>query len=162
MASNNFFLVPQIVADRKYFDVSASEILRSLHARSGKFDLKAEHETKDEYNVDFRVIIRLNVNCQSVMPEGWTIALKLHDERIDGFDFESVFDTANGSKARGWHRHQWDQRAQSAKRIKLPAPDLNGVDAREQFLNRALSMMRIRLNARDYGEQLPIDQRDSA
>jgi hypothetical protein len=82
MASNNFFLVPQIVADDKYFDVSRPEILRDLRAPAGKFDRTEEHETKDEYNVDFRVIIRLNVNCQSKVPEGWTIALKLHNELL--------------------------------------------------------------------------------
>jgi hypothetical protein len=162
MASNNFFLVPQIVADMKYFDVSAPEILRSLLAPSGKFDLTEEHETKDEYNVDFRVIIRLNINCQSKVPEGWTIALKLHNERVDGIDWESEFTAADGSTGHGWHRHQWNQREQSAKRIKIPAPDFDGIDAREQFLTRALSVMRIRLNARDYGEQLRIDKRDSA
>jgi hypothetical protein len=162
MASNNFFLVPQIVADAKYFDVSAAEIVRSLRAPAGKFDLKAEHETKDEYNIDFRVIIRLNINCQSAEPEGWTIALKLHDERIDGFDWESRFTAADGTAAHGWHRHRWDQRAQSAKATKLPARDFDAIDAREQFLIRALSLMRITLNARDYGEQLPIDQKNSA
>jgi hypothetical protein len=86
MTSNNFFLVPQIIADEKYFDVSRPEILRDLRAPAGKFDRAEEHEAKDEYGVDFRVIIRLNINCQSKVPEGWTIALKLHNERVDGLE----------------------------------------------------------------------------
>lgn len=162
MASNNFFLVPQIVADDKYFDVSAAEIIRALLAPSGKFDQTEEHETKDEYNVDFRIIIRLNINCQSKVPEGWTIALKLHNERIDGIDWESEFTAADGSTGHGWHRHEWSQQAQSAKHRKIPVPDFAGIEAREQFLIRALSIMRIKLNARDYGEQLPIDKRHSS
>jgi hypothetical protein len=118
MASNNFFLVPQIVADDKYFDVSRPEILRDLRAPAGKFDRTEEHETKDEYNVDFRVIIRLNVNCQSKVPEGWTIALKLHNERIDGVDWESEFTASDGITVHGWHRHQYSVRkARSIQRF---------------------------------------------
>lgn len=162
MASNNFYLVPQIRVDPKYFDVSIQEILRSLLAPSGKFDLSEEHTTKDEFNIDCPVIMRLNINCQSKMAEGWTIALKLHRERVDGFDWEAEFTAADGTVGHGWHRHQWSQREQSAKRAKIATPDLDGVGAREQFLIRTLSMMHIRTNARDYGDQLSITERDSA
>jgi hypothetical protein len=162
MASNNFFLVPQIVADEKYFDVSVQEILRAVLSSSGKFDRIEEHPTQDEYGTDFRIIIRLNINCQSRVPEGWTTALKLHNERIDGIDWESKFQRGDGSIGHGWHRHQWNQRTQSSKHLKIPVPDFNGIDAREQFLIRALSVMRIRVNARDYGDQLSIPERDSA
>ncbi|SRR5258708_4012829 len=162
MASNKFYLVPQIRADEKYFDVSVAEILRSILAPSGKFDLKEEHATKDEFGIDCRVLLRLNVNCQSKIPEGWTISLKMHDERIDGFDWESKFDAVDGTEGHGWHRHQWSQREQSAKHAKIPAPDLDGIDAREQFLIRTLSLIRIKTNARDYGDQLSIPERDSA
>jgi hypothetical protein len=158
MASNNFYLVPQIRAEDKYFDVNVQEILRSVLAPSGKFDLKEEHATKDEFGIDCRVLLRLNVNCQSKVVEGWTIALKMHDERIDGFDWEAEFTTVEGNIGRGWHRHQWSQREQSAKHAKIPAPDLAGTDAREQFLIRTLSMMRIKTNARDYGDQLSISE----
>jgi len=162
MASNNFFLVPQIIADEKYFDVSIAEILRSVLSPAGKFDLTEEHETKDEYGVDFRVLIRLNINCQSKAPQGWAIALKLHNERIDGIDWEPEFLAVDGSIGHGWHRHQWDQRRQSAKHTKTPAPDFDGIDSREQLLIRAFSIMRIRVNARDYGDQLPISKRGSS
>jgi len=162
MASNNFFLVPQITADEKYFDVSLAEIVRAVLTPAGKFDMTEEHQTKDEYNVDLRVIIRLNVNCQSKVPEGWTIALKLHNERIDGVDWESEFTAADGSTGNGWHRHEWNQRAQSAKHTKIPSPDFDGIEGREPFLIRALSTMRIKLNARDYGDQLSIPKKDSA
>ncbi len=162
MPSNKFFLVPQITADEKYFDVSRAEILRAVLTPAGKFDRSEEHQTRDEYGVDYRVVIRLNVNCQSVFPEGWTIALKLHNERIDGFDWEAKFVTRGGGTGRGWHRHQWDQSKQSAKEWKIPAPDLNGADSREQFIIRALKMMRINLNARDYGDQLSLSESDSA
>ncbi len=160
MASNNFFLVPQITADEKYFDASLVEILRAVLTPAGKFDKTEEHVTKDEYGIDYRVIIRLNVNCQSQVPEGWAISLKMHNERIDGFDWEPQYQTSEGG-GQGWHRHQWNQRHQSAKHDKIPAPDLSEVDSREEFLIRALKMMRIKLNARDYGDKLPLTERDA-
>ena len=158
MASNNFFLVPQIVATDKYFDVSIPEMLRAVTSASGKFDRVEEQTIGDEYGVDYPVLVRLNINCQSIVPEGWTIALKLHKERIDGIDHESNFDAVDGSAGHGWHRHQWDQRKQSAKYIKIPMADLDSVDGREQFLVRPLSIMRIKVSARDYGDQLSISE----
>src|SRR5258708_3267175 len=145
MASNNFFLVPQIVAGEKYFDVSMPEIVRGGMSATGKFDCTAEHKVTDEYCTDYQSVIRINVNCQSKMPEGWTIALKLHRERIDGIDWEAKFDAADGTEGHGWHRHQWNQRSQSAKHTKIPTTDFDGIDSREQFLIRAFSLMRIKL-----------------
>jgi hypothetical protein len=162
MASNNFFLVPQIVSDEKYFDVSIPEMLRIVRSPAGKFERTEEHTTIDEYGQEYRVIIRLNVNCQSQVPEGWTIALKLHKERIDGIDWEAGFYAVDGSRGRGWHRHQWNQRTQSAKHTKIPTADFDSVDGREAFLIRALSIMRIKVSARDYGDQLPITKDNPA
>jgi hypothetical protein len=156
MASNNFFLVPQIVASDKYFDVSMAEINRALIGSSGKFDRAEEQTITDEYGVDHEVLVKINVNCQSVVPEGWTIALKVHKERVDGFDHEPEFDAIDGTKASGWHRHQWDQRQQTAKYIKIPISDFDGVDSREQFVIRAFNLMRIKVNRTDHGYQLPI------
>ena len=156
MSSNYFFLVPRIVAEAKYFDVSIAEMLRVLDSAAGTFECTEEHETRDEYNLEQHVVLRLNVHCQSTLPQGWTIALKLHNERIDGLDWESEYTAADGSTLHGWHRHQWNQREQSAKRLKMPAGDLDTVDSREQFLIRAFSIMRITVSGRDYGDQLPI------
>jgi hypothetical protein len=161
MALNYFFLVPQIRAEEKYFDVSLQEIVRTVLTPAGKFDRIEEHTSKDEFGIDCRLVLRLNVNCQSKVPEGWTIALKLHNERIDGFDWESEYLAVNGTTGRGWHRHQWSQQGQSAKYTKMPTQDFDGINSREQFLIRALSTMRIRVNARDYGDQLPIPEGDS-
>lgn len=156
MASNYFFLVPRIVSDTKYFDVSVGEILRALDSAAGKFERTEEHETRDEYNLEQHVILRLNINCQSMLPQGWTIALKLHNERIDGIDWESEYTAADGTTQHGWHRHQWSQKEESAKFRKIPSNDLDNVDGREQFLIRAFSIMRITVSGKDYGDQLPI------
>lgn len=162
MVTNNFFLVPQIVADEKYFDVSIPEIVRALNSPNGKFERAEEHITTDEFAIPQPVILRLNVNCQSKMPEGWTMALKLHNERIDGFDWESEFTAKDGSVQQGWHRHEWNQRTQSAKKTKIPLSDLDTVDSREQFLIRAFGHMRIRWSTTDYGDQMPITEIHSA
>jgi hypothetical protein len=38
MASDNFFLVPQIVASKKYIDISRDEIERTLNDEGGEVD----------------------------------------------------------------------------------------------------------------------------
>src|SRR5215469_14081570 len=119
MEVNNFFLVPQVVADEKYFDVSIPEILRVISSPAGKFNRTEEHDTRDEYDVDHHVVIRLNVNCQSKDCTGWTISLKMHNVRIDGLDWEPDFTAHDGTKAHGWHRHRWNQRQQNADRTKI-------------------------------------------
>ena len=158
MASDYFFLVPQIVQSEKYFDVSIPEIFRAVSTPAGKFDRTEEHSVVDEYGGEYRMVIRLNVNCQSIVPEGWTAALKLHKWRIDGIDWESEFDAIDGSTGYGWHRRRWDQKARSAEKRKIPIADLDGIDGREQFLIRVFKIMHIRVSAVDYGDQLSIDE----
>jgi len=162
MATNNFFLVPQIVATDKYFDVSIPEMLRAVSSTSGKFERSEEQLVADEYGVEHPVLMRLNVNCQSVVPQGWTVALKLHKIRVDGIDWEQDFDAIDGTKGHGWHRHQWNQRKQDAKDSKIPLADFDNVDAREQFLIRALSLLKIKWNKVDYGDQLSMGEGPAA
>jgi hypothetical protein len=163
MASDNyFFLVPQIVPDEKYFDTSIPEILRGLDGSAGKFNFTAEHVALDEYGADYGIVLRLNISCQSNIPEGWTISLKLHNERIDGIDWEPKYEAFDRTSKIGWHRHQWNQRSQSAKDTKLPLAELDDVDSREQFVIRSLSIMRITVSSRDYGDQLSLAEGRSA
>jgi hypothetical protein len=124
--------------------------------------VETEHTTVDEYGTDYAVVLRLNVHCQSPVPEGWTLALKLHKIRIDGVDWEPKFDATDETQQSGWHRHQWNQKQQSCKDYKVLAPDLDGIGAREQFLIRSFSLMRIRVSKTDYGDQLSFTQSDFA
>jgi len=88
MPANYFFLVQRIVTERKYFDTSRSEVVRQLEGK-GEADIDTEHVTTDDYSSQHAVILRLNIHCKHPSyAEGWTIALKLHNTRIDGFDWE--------------------------------------------------------------------------
>jgi hypothetical protein len=110
MPTDYFSLVEKIVEERKYFDISRGELVRILEA-NGEADLDTEHHTTDDYSNECNVVLRLNVHCKHPSHvEGWTIALKLHNTRIDGFDFELKFVDADGSIHSGWHRHVWDNR----------------------------------------------------
>lgn len=154
MPTDYFFLVEKIVAEKKYFDTSRSEIVRELEGK-GEADIETEHPTTDDYSNVQTMVLRLNIHCKHPnYVEGWTIALKLHNTRIDGFDWEPRFSGADGTVHEGWHRHVWDHRAGSAERSKVPIGDFAGVKSREEFLIRALKLFRIDLSATDYGSDL--------
>jgi hypothetical protein len=146
-----FDFVEQIRAAQKYFDVSRLELKRQLLVE-GKCDVTGEHDVIDEANHSVTTELRLNIAARDDHPESWTVALKLHGVRIDGIDYEPRFRTIDGEIAHGWHRHQWDPDEEKAERGKVPIANFEGVEDREQFLIRALSVLRVKLNAVDHGQ----------
>ena len=160
MAQEQFFLVSDIVAGKKYFDVSRAEILRNLDGGDGKCEQEIEHEVETKFGSTHVVVLRLNINCKGRYPESWSVALKLAKIRIDGIDHEGKFDAIDGSKGRGWHRHIWSERQQNAERQKIAVSGLDGIDSRETFLIRVFKLMNIILNSADHGttEQLQFDK----
>jgi len=154
MPTNYFFLVENFVSEKKYFDTSRSEVLRQLEVK-GEADVETEHVATDDYSNAHTVILRLNIHCKHPnYVQGWTIALKLHNTRIDGFDWEAKFAGIDGASHTGWHRHAWNHRAESAERNKVPVEDFAGIRSREEFLIRALKLLRIDMSATDYGSDL--------
>lgn len=150
MTTNMFFLVPRIVTEEKYFNVSRAEILRCL-AKDGEFDLSTEHTFSDGDISLPAVVLRVNITGRGSIPQSWSIALKLHDTRIDGIDWESRFTAQDGTIGSGWHRHCWDEKQTSAEKNKIPVGDLTGDLSKEEFLIRALSILRITLSGNDNG-----------
>jgi hypothetical protein len=154
MPTNYFSLVQRIVAEEKYFNISRSELVRQLEAE-GEADIETEHHTSDDYANACTVVLRLNIHCKHPnYVEGWTIALKLHNTRIDGLDCEAKFFGTDEAIHAGWHRHVWDHKMSSAEKRKTPVRDFDGVRSREEFLIRALKLLRIDLSATDYGTDL--------
>jgi hypothetical protein len=144
-----FHLVERIRSEQKYFDISRDEIETELYA-GDSCEAYCSHEMDDNGEVVYPEL-RLNVKRRK-QGRRWSVALKLHDTRIDGIDFESKFDLPNGSQARGWHRHEWDAKANSAERLKIPLGDFGGeILSAEEFLIRAFSELRILLNSRNAG-----------
>jgi len=128
--------------------------VRQLEVR-GEADFETEHVTTDDYSNSHTVILRLNIHCKHPnYVEGWTIALKLHNTRVDGFDWEPKFLGLDGTVRAGWHRHIWDHKAESAEKGKVPMGDFAGLKSREEFLIRALKLLRVDLSATDYGSDL--------
>ena len=84
-------------------------------------------------------------------PAGSTVALIMHNERIDGIDREGKYTDSKGTQQSGWHRHQWDENEKSCRYRKAPIEDVGGVIGKEEFLTRIFSLMNIRLNRADHG-----------
>jgi len=104
----------------------------------------------DDLNTEHVVTLKLNINTRAQLMVGWSIALKLHQIRIDGIDWHSTYSDPDGKKHQGWHRHRFDQRKQRASE-RWPTEVLNEVSDRTQFLIRTLKEMDISLNAVDHG-----------
>jgi hypothetical protein len=153
-----FHLVDQIVRIEKYFDVSRLTIEHIL-STAGKYEITTDCELTDEDGTITAAELRLNIAAaRPDIPSCWQMALKLHRTRIDGIDYEAKYTTIDGTIAHGWHRHRWIASEDSAERGKVPAAELDGVETREQFLIRGLSLLRIRLNKADHGiDFLPFD-----
>src|SRR5689334_6319261 len=95
-----FFLVPKIVGSVKYLDISLNEIERLLHEGHGEFDEDFEHTVKDDFNNEITVTLKLNIAIRRTLMVGWSIALKMHRERIDGIIgtmFTSIHAAANNT-----------------------------------------------------------------
>jgi hypothetical protein len=141
-------LVDQIRSERKYFDVGLGDLAGELE-RNRYCEVYSSHETKDVDGSTVTAILRLNLAKRRY---GCSAALKIHRWRIDGIDWERRFTQADGSQGCGWHRHEWDDRAQSGERLKIPLPGFDvGVGTVEESLIRICSELRIDLNADDVG-----------
>jgi hypothetical protein len=152
MAQDFLDYAGRIALDEKYFDVSRLEIRRLLLVK-GRCELLTEHE----FEIDGRTettTLRLNIITRGESALSWSMSLKLHGIRIDGLDHEGRYKSSDGSVGRGWHRHEWDADESSAERRKIPAVEIEGVETRDDFLIRGFSVMRIRLNAIDHGQEL--------
>lgn len=158
MPTDFFFLAAQIVAEKKYFNCSLGDILQQLQA-DDYCEMETEHHTKDDYSTVHPVVLRLNISCKNQSnTTSWSVALKLHNTRIDGIDNEPIYPGMDGMLHEGWHRHVWNHRQQSAERSKVPVLDLAIIRGREHFLNIVFNIMGILLDRNDHGpEELHFD-----
>jgi hypothetical protein len=150
MATDFFFLTEQIVSGKKYFPCSQYDLLIALQDK-GYIELETEHHVRDDFANLIAVVLRLNITCKNDYREGWTVAMKLHNARIDGIDWEPKFHDPDGVLHSGWHRHMWDRKKRSAERTKVRVTDLQIIKSREHFLTIVFSLMGIVLDANDYG-----------
>ena len=147
-----FYAVKDIVQADKYFDMSRSEIIRELVA-TGRCNIESELKIEVEGNA-LSLPIRLNISgSPQKPPTAWTVSLKLHMVRIDGIDHAFKYRDKDGAKHVGWHRHFWgnDSESRNDAHIHEPIDDFDDVFMIEEFLIRALKVMRVRLSATDYG-----------
>ena len=147
MIQDYFFLAEKIREERKYFDFSVEEILRDLDDNHGKAEYECEQELTGH---DYTIPLRLNIRCRG-LENSWTIALKLHCIRIDGIDWEARYKDQDNQSMSGWHRHLYDGKSKSADNLKASVEGFDDIFNKQQFLLRAFKLMKILLNAVDYG-----------
>ena len=135
MAANKFFLAPRIVAAKKYIDISRDEIERNLNDENGEVDYDWEETITDDFNTEWNVTLKLNISCKPALVVAWSIALKLHQIRIDGIDWHNTFCDPEGNKHHGWHRHRFDPKKENADGQRLPTNVMEGVSDKSTFLD---------------------------
>jgi hypothetical protein len=145
---NYFHLVAEIREEEKYFDISLNEIERQLR-HSNKFKFEGElilTDDGEEVTIPVSLHIGSTDGCTA-----WTVAITLHNERVDCIDYEKYYSGASGAKESGWHRHEWDAASQNCEILKVPSADLAEEMELRDFLVRSFQLMRILLNAEDHG-----------
>ncbi len=142
-----FHLSDHIREELKYFDTSRAEILREL-SEEGYCEVYALHEVTDDAGDIHGTRLRLNITRSNDSPQQWKIALKLHDIRIDGIDFETRYVAHDRNVYSGWHRHGFDQVRRDKDKYPLPIFG-NNLRTLEDFLIRAFSEMKIAVNRDD-------------
>jgi hypothetical protein len=151
---NRFYLVPQIVAEEKYFDCSVRDILWNFNKARTKFQVTWPHEIVDESTGEVvELNLTLNVSGNLSYPLSWDVALLLHNTRIDGIGYHPWFNDVDGNEQAGWHRHVWNEREQHAKGKKR----VSGFDGEltfEEFLIRAFKALRVSCNKEDSDPEL--------
>jgi hypothetical protein len=150
MPDELFHLVPLIVREDKYFDVSMDEITREVRTGSGSAEIRGDYFVTTPDGFQACAPLRLRVAGAQV-PESFVVALLMHNTRIDGIDHEDWFESPDGNECEGWHRHVWDQRNKTADDMKCPTDGLEDCLNLESFLRRAFDKMRILLNRVDHG-----------
>lgn len=140
---NIFDIVPKLLGDKKWFDVSLDTILAMI--RDGKrVDLRTVHVTSDQNTgEELKLPLRLRISGRPPDSEGWHISLLLYNRRIDGFGYEERFRGTDGIEHHGWHRHVWNPNSQDAA-SKTPVSLFDGgTMSFRDFLIRGLKEMKI-------------------
>lgn len=145
-----FHLVERIRTEDKYFNVSRAELARQLEGLDS-WEIYSLHETEDEDGAPVSAELRLNI-ARRPLPKLCSVALKLHQKRIDGIDYHERFDAPDGASHKGWHRHGWRTAERDAEQDRIPIPGFgNGLADIEEFLIRMGRELRIVFSATDVG-----------
>jgi len=145
-----FDYVEQIRDAQKSIEVSLKDIQRELRGKS-KCDVYFDVDVIDSNGLPVTASVRLNIAGGLDRPlTSWTLAMKLHNIRIDGIDHEFRFKMLSGAVGHGWHRHYWDKSEGTADHHKLPIDALDHIASGEEFLSHGLNVLKIRADTVDH------------
>jgi hypothetical protein len=149
MARNFFHLVPQILAENKFVDVSVPAIIRAAFSGEYKAQFVREFWTKDFDGTDVSVSLMVNVGGSIDSWLGWSAALLMHSTRIDCIDHEYGYLACTGERMDGWHRHIWCEKLKEAETKKIPIDGFDGCATIQSFLYRVARVMNITWDGAD-------------
>lgn len=149
MARNFFYLVPHIVLESKYVDVSIAAVLRAVCSEKFKPQFTREIIVADADGAEVSIALTVNIGGSLESIAGWSVALMMHSVRIDGIDHEFEYLTSDGKEAQGWHRHVWSESLQEADTCKIPIEGFDDCATLENFLFRISRAMNITWNRAD-------------
>ena len=120
MGSKRLSTLERIVGAEKIVDLSLADIRRLMDLHGGSLDQPIRVHR-------IGVKIRLVIRCRHESYTSWSMSIIVNaadfDGRVDGIDWEILFVSIDGLKCRGFHKHQWNPKAASCERYKLPLPN---------------------------------------
>ena len=133
---SDWAMVPRILSSEKRL----SGRLRDLTLRlTGKSDSETGGSNRRDWvheqpvrtvHGEIPVKLRICAGLRSSIPESWTAAIIVFNERVDGICHHVKAPDCKGGFARGWHRHQWNETKRSCKAYRN---ELRGFDPGETF-----------------------------
>jgi hypothetical protein len=158
MARDFFHLVPRIVQEPKYVDVSVRAIIRAICSEAFKPQFTREFVTEDSDGSQVSVYLTVNIGGSPDSIIGWSAALMMHSVRIDGVDYEYGYEAMDGNEYDGWHRHVWDARLREADSKKIPLEGYDDCRSLDSFLFRISRTMKITWNGADDADLFEVER----
>jgi len=94
--------------------------------------------------------LRLVIRCRSSSQTSWSMSVILYSSRFDGrldcIDWEGLFETIDGKKAMGFHRHVWDAEKMNCEKSKVALPSFRPTSV-EQFILGGFALMLVQHQA---------------
>lgn len=125
----------------KQLAVTLAEIKAIMDANFGDFEA-------DLHVARMRGRLRLILKCRHTSFASWSMSLILNDHRFNGridcIDWEPLFDSIDGRRCSGFHRHVWNSKQMSCDRFKVPMDGFNPASV-EEFILAGLQFFNVNL-----------------
>jgi len=139
VTSAEWDLVPLVLRAEKKLQGSIKDLMIRLrgHQEAERNANRRDWVHDQPLRVDGGVVtVRLRI-CGSLrcpLPETWSAALILFNERVDGICHHVRAPNGRGGIARGWHRHEWSSVTRSCKNFRNELVGFDPGESMEAFI----------------------------